>query len=180
MSLLFKWTGLFSVLKGSYNSILRRWRSLTVFLLLLDEKPLSRQIWILWSLVASSTQKAWTSSITETVKFSFNYLGHHLSSVLSFKFFFSLGCNKKTIGKIHRCIAHFDCGNGNALGIILFSCHLCAFLRIRSSCVLSLGGRTAAEIVSWLEKKTGPPAKELITAEDVKAFTEKSNKLYSF
>ncbi|XP_029189738.2 protein disulfide-isomerase 2-like [Acropora millepora] len=37
------------------------------------------------------------------------------------------------------------------------------------------GGRTAAEIVSWLEKKTGPPAKELMTAEEVKAFTEKSD-----
>ena len=95
--------------------------------------------------------------------------------MLIFKIFFSLGCNKEIIGKIHRCIAHFDCGYGNMLGIILFSCHLCAFLRIRSSCVLSPGGRTAAEIVSWLEKKTGPPAKELMTAEEVKAFTEKSD-----
>jgi len=32
------------------------------------------------------------------------------------------------------------------------------------------GGRTADEIVSWLNKKTGPPAKVLATAEEVTAF----------
>ena len=53
-----------------------------------------------------------------------NYLGDDLNSVLIFKIFISLGCNKEIIGKIHRCIAHFDCGNCNMLGIILFSCHL--------------------------------------------------------
>jgi len=34
------------------------------------------------------------------------------------------------------------------------------------------GGRTADEIVTWLNKKTGPPAKVLVTAEEVKAFIE--------
>merc|ERR1712020_786615 len=34
------------------------------------------------------------------------------------------------------------------------------------------GGRTADTIVSWLEKKTGPPAKALANAEEVKAFIE--------
>ncbi|XP_068672295.1 protein disulfide-isomerase 2-like [Montipora foliosa] len=37
------------------------------------------------------------------------------------------------------------------------------------------GGRTASEIITWLEKKTGPPAKVLLTAEEIKAFTEKSD-----
>lgn len=37
------------------------------------------------------------------------------------------------------------------------------------------GGRTAPEIVSWLAKKTGPPAKELKTADEIKEFTEKSD-----
>jgi len=35
------------------------------------------------------------------------------------------------------------------------------------------GGRTAPEIVAWINKKTGPPAKELATAEEVKEFTDK-------
>ncbi|XP_076042945.1 protein disulfide isomerase isoform X2 [Oratosquilla oratoria] len=34
------------------------------------------------------------------------------------------------------------------------------------------GGRTADEIVNWLMKKTGPPAKQLTTVDDAKAFTE--------
>lgn len=34
------------------------------------------------------------------------------------------------------------------------------------------GGRTESEIISWLNKKTGPPAKHLETAEDVKAFVD--------
>jgi len=35
------------------------------------------------------------------------------------------------------------------------------------------GGRTENEIVSWINKKTGPPAKELATSDDVKEFTSK-------
>jgi len=34
------------------------------------------------------------------------------------------------------------------------------------------GGRTADEIITWLNKKTGPPAKVLEKAEEVKAFVE--------
>merc|ERR1711913_267122 len=34
------------------------------------------------------------------------------------------------------------------------------------------GGRTADTIVSWVEKKTGPPAKALAGADDAKAFVE--------
>ncbi len=37
------------------------------------------------------------------------------------------------------------------------------------------GGRTAKEIVSWLVKKTGPPAEALTTLEDAKAFSEKDD-----
>merc|ERR1711971_653419 len=37
------------------------------------------------------------------------------------------------------------------------------------------GGRTAETIVSWVEKKTGPPAKALAGAEDAKAFIEGKN-----
>ena len=36
------------------------------------------------------------------------------------------------------------------------------------------GGRTSETIVSWLEKKTGPPARTLDTVEAVKAFIEDS------
>lgn len=41
--------------------------------------------------------------------------------------------------------------------------------------VLLTGGRTASEIVTWLEKKTGPPAKELATADEIKEFTIKKD-----
>ena len=37
------------------------------------------------------------------------------------------------------------------------------------------GGRTAAEIVNWLKKRTGPPAKELTTVEDARAFTKRDD-----
>jgi len=37
------------------------------------------------------------------------------------------------------------------------------------------GGRTAETIVSWVEKKTGPPAKALAGADDAKAFVEGKN-----
>lgn len=39
----------------------------------------------------------------------------------------------------------------------------------------SAGGRTAEEIITWLSKKTGPPAKELKTADEVKEFVDKKN-----
>ncbi|XP_065172570.1 protein disulfide-isomerase [Atheta coriaria] len=35
------------------------------------------------------------------------------------------------------------------------------------------GGRQAADIVNWLKKKTGPPAQELKTVEEAKAFIDK-------
>ena len=37
------------------------------------------------------------------------------------------------------------------------------------------GGRTAAEIVNWLKKRTGPPAQELTTVEGARAFTKKDD-----
>lgn len=39
---------------------------------------------------------------------------------------------------------------------------------------LFLGGRTADGIVTWLKKKTGPPAKELNTVEEAKAFIDEN------
>ena len=41
--------------------------------------------------------------------------------------------------------------------------------------VNSAGGRTSEEIITWLSKKTGPPAKELKTADEVKEFVDKKN-----
>lgn len=38
-----------------------------------------------------------------------------------------------------------------------------------------VGGRTSDDIVNWLKKKTGPPAKELATVEAAKEFVEASN-----
>lgn len=37
------------------------------------------------------------------------------------------------------------------------------------------GGRTAKDIVSWLNKKTGPPAKQLVSVDEAKAFIEANN-----
>ena len=41
--------------------------------------------------------------------------------------------------------------------------------------MLLTGGRTADEIITWLEKKTGPPAKELTTADEIKEFSTKKD-----
>ena len=41
--------------------------------------------------------------------------------------------------------------------------------------LLSTGGRTESEIITWLKKKTGPPAVELTTADEFKEFKEKSD-----
>ena len=41
--------------------------------------------------------------------------------------------------------------------------------------MIRTGGRTAAEIVNWLKKRTGPPATELTTVEDARAFTKKDD-----
>ena len=38
--------------------------------------------------------------------------------------------------------------------------------------VLLLGGRTASEIVTWLNKKTGPPTKDLSSPEVAKDFID--------
>lgn len=40
---------------------------------------------------------------------------------------------------------------------------------------LLTGGRQAPDIVTWLEKKTGPPAKELTTTDEIKEFTAKKD-----
>lgn len=37
------------------------------------------------------------------------------------------------------------------------------------------GGRTADDLVNWLKKKTGPPAKQLTTVEEAKEFVEANN-----
>ena len=37
------------------------------------------------------------------------------------------------------------------------------------------GGRTASEIVTWLYKRTGPPAEDLETVEEAKEFSEKED-----
>jgi len=37
------------------------------------------------------------------------------------------------------------------------------------------GGRQAADIVNWLNKKTGPPAKALATGDELKAFTDSAD-----
>ena len=37
------------------------------------------------------------------------------------------------------------------------------------------GGRTAKEIVTWLYKRTGPPADDLETADEAKEFSEKDD-----
>lgn len=43
-----------------------------------------------------------------------------------------------------------------------------------------IGGRTESEIVTWLKKKTGPPAASLGTADDVKKFLEKDVAVVGF
>lgn len=45
---------------------------------------------------------------------------------------------------------------------------------------ISIGGRTESEIVTWLKKKTGPPAASLGTADDVKKFLEKDVAVVGF
>lgn len=38
-----------------------------------------------------------------------------------------------------------------------------------------IGGRTSDDIINWLKKKTGPPAKELATVEAAKEFVDANN-----
>lgn len=57
--------------------------------------------------------------------------------------------------------------NGGALPVFTFELTIKA---INSIILVILPGRTADTIVSWLEKKTGPPAKTLATVDEAKAF----------
>ena len=54
--------------------------------------------------------------------------------------------------------------------------HLACVVVFLTFFLVFTGGRTADEIVSWLNKKTGPPAKALSTADDIKAFKEFTDK----